>query len=78
MNYNIEVTSWFARQLKRLAKKYPSLKTGFSELVNSLKENPRQGTHLGNNCYKIRIAIAQREKENQEAQELSLMCKSSI
>ena len=62
MSYNIEVTAYFRKQLKRLAKKYPSLKAEFSDLITSLKENPLQGTNIGNNCYKIRIAIASKGK----------------
>jgi len=62
MNYNIEVTAYFSKQLKRLSKKYPSLKTEFSALVNSLRENPEQGTPIGKNCFKIRLAIASKNK----------------
>ncbi len=43
MNYNIEVTAYFAMQLKRLVKKFPSLKKEFAELIDSFKENPEQG-----------------------------------
>ena len=32
------------------------------QLVQSLKENPEQGTALGNNCYKIRLAISSKAK----------------
>jgi mRNA-degrading endonuclease RelE of RelBE toxin-antitoxin system len=62
MSYNIEVTAYFGKQLKRLAKKFPSLKNEFAELIASLKENPEQGIDLGNNCYKIRLAIASKQK----------------
>jgi len=62
MSYNIEITSFFEKQLKRLSKKFPSLKKEFAELVSSLKENPEQGKSLGNNCYKIRFAIASKGK----------------
>lgn len=62
MSYNIEVTAYFAKQLKRLAKKFPSLKKEYADLIASLKENPEQGTNLGNNCYKIRLAIASKQK----------------
>ena len=48
--------------MKRLAKKYPSLKAEYIELVQSLKQEPEQGTPLGNNCYKIRLAIASKGK----------------
>jgi len=62
MSYNVEVTHFFEKQLKRLAKKFPSLKNEFLNLVQSLKENPEQGKSLGNNCYKIRISIASKGK----------------
>ena len=62
MSYNIEVTAFFEKQLKRLIKKFPSLKAEYIQLVTLLKENPQQGTSLGNNCYKIRVAIASKGK----------------
>ncbi|MFP5040765.1 type II toxin-antitoxin system RelE/ParE family toxin [Parasediminibacterium sp. JCM 36343] len=62
MSYNIEATSFFEKQLKRLVKKFPSLKNEFIQLIASLKENPEQGKSLGNNCYKIRISIASKNK----------------
>lgn len=62
MSYKIEATDYFAKQLKRLAKKYPSIKIDFAELISSLKTNPTQGVSLGNNCYKIRIAISSKGK----------------
>lgn len=62
MSYSIEVTAYFAKQLKRLAKKFPSLKKEYAGLINSLKENPEQGNNIGNNCFKIRLAIASKQK----------------
>ncbi|MBP6387417.1 MAG: type II toxin-antitoxin system RelE/ParE family toxin [Pseudarcicella sp.] len=62
MSYNILLIPPFDRQLKKLCKKYPSLKEEYFELVKSLEQNPEQGTKLGNNCYKIRIAIASKGK----------------
>ena len=62
MNYNILTISPFDKQLKRLAKKYPSLKHEFAKLIESLEQEPQQGIPLGNNCYKIRIAIASKGK----------------
>jgi mRNA-degrading endonuclease RelE of RelBE toxin-antitoxin system len=62
MSYNILPIPPFDRQLKKLSKKYPSLKEEFLELIESLELNPEQGTNLGNNCYKIRIAIASKGK----------------
>jgi mRNA-degrading endonuclease RelE of RelBE toxin-antitoxin system len=62
MNYNVLSIPPFDKQLKRLAKKFPSLKKDFANLVESLEQNPKQGTPLGNNCYKIRLAIASKGK----------------
>jgi hypothetical protein len=57
MSYNVLAIAPFERQLKRLAKKYPSLKTEFALLVEELEQNPQVGTSLGNNCFKIRLAM---------------------
>jgi mRNA-degrading endonuclease RelE of RelBE toxin-antitoxin system len=62
MSYNVEVLPRFEKDLKRLVKKFPSLKKEFIELVSELKENPTKGISLGNNCYKIRLAIASKGK----------------
>ncbi|MFM7024024.1 MAG: type II toxin-antitoxin system RelE/ParE family toxin [Flavobacteriales bacterium] len=62
MSYKVIATPNFGKELKRLAKKYHSLKSEFSELISSLKENPEQGTPIGQECYKIRIAIASKGK----------------
>ena len=62
MSYNVLTIPPFDKQLKRLAKKYPSLKSEFAELLESLEQEPEQGTNLGNNCYKIRLAIASKGK----------------
>jgi mRNA-degrading endonuclease RelE of RelBE toxin-antitoxin system len=62
MNYSVLTIPPFDKQLKRLAKKYPSLKIEFAELIDNLELQPDQGTPLGNNCYKIRIAIASKGK----------------
>lgn len=57
MKYDIVPTPPFSRELKRLTKKYPSLKGEIINLVSALTCNPKHGIALGNNCYKIRIAI---------------------
>lgn len=62
MSYNVLTIPPFDKQLKRLVKKYPSLKYEFANLIESLEQYPQQGTNLGNNCYKIRIAIASKGK----------------
>ena len=45
-----------------MPKKYPSLKQDLAELVVSLSEDPTQGTSLGQNCYKIRLAIRSKQQ----------------
>ena len=62
MSYRVKIIPKFDKELKRLAKKYPSLKNEFFELIQALKQQPLQGTSIGNNCYKIRLAIASKGK----------------
>ena len=57
MSFNVYSTDFFDRELKKLSKKYPSLKNDYKALVDSLKEEPKQGQPLGKDCYKIRMAI---------------------
>jgi len=62
MTYTVIAVPPFASELKRLAKKYPSLKDEYIELVKELKKTPEIGVPLGNNVYKIRLAIASKGK----------------
>lgn len=62
MSFKVQNTQRFAKELKRLIKKYPSLKSEFIELVSSLEINPIQGTSIGNGFYKLRISIASKRK----------------
>ena len=62
MNYKIIPVDKFRKEAKRLLKKYPSLKSELAELAYSLSENPTLGTPLGNEAYKIRIAIKSKGK----------------
>jgi mRNA-degrading endonuclease RelE of RelBE toxin-antitoxin system len=62
MPYTVKTIPHFDHEMKRLIKKYVSLKNEFKELINELKENPEKGTPLGNNIYKIRLAIASKGK----------------
>ena len=41
MSYSIIATPEFKRELKSLVKKYRSLKSEFSNLIDELKENPQ-------------------------------------
>ena len=62
MNYSIIPTHRFEKEPKRLAKKFPSLKNEFAELIKSIIDDPEKGTFLGNNCYKIRLTISSKGK----------------
>ena len=62
MSYKISSIPLFDKQAKRLAKKYPSLKRDLIDFVQSLTNKPEQGTALGNDFYKIRLAISSKGK----------------
>lgn len=62
MNFEIIALPKFQKQIKKLTKKYPSLKEEFEELVVKLESNPEQGKNLGKNCYKIRLSIKSKGK----------------
>ena len=62
MSFSILLTGRFEKEIKRLIKKYPSLRLEFSELIAILKDNPETGIPLGNNCFKIRLGIASKGK----------------
>ena len=62
MSYSIETIPSFDRQIKRLAKKYRSVKIDLQNLVVQLREDPTMGTALGQSCYKIRVAITSKGK----------------
>ena len=62
MSYSILTIAPFDSKFKRLAKKYPSLKSEIAQLATDLSLNPLLGTPLGNNCFKIRLSIASKGK----------------
>jgi hypothetical protein len=62
MNYNVSTIPPFDKQFKRLVKKYPSLKSELSNLITLLQTEPNHGVSLGNDCFKIRLAIASKGK----------------
>ena len=51
MNYSIETLPSFDKKLKKLAKKY-----------KSLKNDPSKGVDLGNGVHKVRMAISDKGK----------------
>ena len=64
MNYKINTTNNFKREVRALAKKYPSLKSDIEKLADALVENPRMGKSLGNDIYKIRMSIKSKGKRS--------------
>ncbi|WP_019987966.1 type II toxin-antitoxin system RelE/ParE family toxin [Rudanella lutea] len=61
MSYEILTLSVFDKQIKRLAKKYPSIKSDLIRLGEELKENPTLGQALGSNLYKVRLKITSKK-----------------
>ena len=62
MSFSVVPTERFKKEAKRLVKKFPSLKVELVELNSVLEIDPEAGTPLGNNTYKIRIAIKSKGK----------------
>ena len=61
-NITISVSDDFAKEAKRLAKKYPSFKQDYKDFLDSIKENPLQGDEITKNIRKIRMAIKAKGK----------------
>ena len=62
MNYSIVTYPQFDKELKRLAKKYKSLKNDFATFLQELRENPNEGSQLGHGLRKVRMSIAAKGK----------------
>lgn len=62
MSYEVIPTPDFKKLFKKLAKKYPSLKSDLTQLVDKLEQEPDSGIYLGHNLYKIRMAISSKGK----------------
>jgi hypothetical protein len=62
MKYEVITTDSFEKAAKPLLKKFPSLKNELAQLENDLQTNPRMGTALGKNTFKIRLAISSKGK----------------
>jgi hypothetical protein len=62
MKFNIIYTSIFEKEFKWLSAKHLSLKKDFKLLLTKLELDPLQGEPLGNNCFKIRLAISSKGK----------------
>ncbi|HQN93259.1 MAG TPA: hypothetical protein PKV50_02150 [Prolixibacteraceae bacterium] len=58
----IDVAKTFAKQAKRLAKRYPSFSSDLHLLFSELQTNPEMGENLGHNLRKIRMTIQSKGK----------------
>lgn len=62
MSFRIVLHGNFEREARPLLKRYRSLAVELSVLRDGLKLDPRQGQPIGNDCYKIRVAIKSKAK----------------
>lgn len=62
MSCKITYTPDFAKQMKRLSKRYKSLKEDYVNLLNDLRANPSLGIELGHHLRKVRMSIASKGK----------------
>jgi mRNA-degrading endonuclease RelE of RelBE toxin-antitoxin system len=59
---NFDVAPEFEKALKRLNRKYPSLKADYLAFLSELEKNPMMGEEIFPNCRKTRIAIKSKGK----------------
>jgi mRNA-degrading endonuclease RelE of RelBE toxin-antitoxin system len=57
MSYKVVITSEFAKEAKRIVKKYPGIKADITKLITDVKANPTMGIQLGHDFYKIRLSV---------------------
>lgn len=62
MPITIYPTNGFKKELKRISKKHRGILSDIAELSAQLKANPTMGIDLGQNLYKIRMAISETNK----------------
>ena len=55
--FDVLFSSSFKRELKRIAKKHKQILKDISQLSDDLSNDPKIGTDLGHNVYKIRLSI---------------------
>lgn len=56
MPCNVFTIPEFDKNVKKLSKRYKNIKNDLKSLLLELTNNPKVGTPLANNCYKIRVA----------------------
>ena len=56
MKNSVYTTPEFDKQFKKFKKKFRSLEKEMSDLIELLEKEPEQGTKIGDNLFKIRLA----------------------
>lgn len=62
MIVTVRITKSFKTAVKPLLKKYPSLSKDLLKLEKQLQQDPKLGTSLGHNAYKIRLKVSSKGK----------------
>ena len=75
MNFRIEYLEAFRKEMKRLGKKYRSLKQDYARLLEELHANPYLGADLGGGVRKVRMAIASKHKGKSHGAHLNTLYK---
>ncbi len=62
MSYAVVASAPFERQLDQLERRYRSIYDDVDQLIDALARQPKQGAHLGLGLYKVRLAIASKNR----------------
>ncbi len=62
MNYSLQTTDDFDREIKKLSKKFPSLKNDFQSIIDNIEKELILADDLGEGFRKIRINIKSKGK----------------
>ena len=73
---HIEPSPLFTRELKRLTKKFPSLRIELRQVLEDLENDPHHGESMGGGFYKIRVPIASKGVGKRGGARIEPMCKS--
>lgn len=73
MNYSIVFDKSFEKEVKRLSKRYPSLKSDLIEFQEEIYANPQIGTDLGNGLRKTVCVSLPKDEAKAVGQGLSLL-----
>ena len=78
MKVTVRITDNFKSELKPLLKKYSSISKDLAKLETELTENPRMGTLIGKDVYKIRLRITSNRKDKSGGARVISLVESSI